>query len=767
MTLTSDAIMKRFYIISAILISLNSALPAQQNDDPGFLALLWNSRAIQAEREADYSAAMDNYEKALEYAMESNDSSAVAKILTNMSSVFLRFYEYDSALGALAKAGKYLDPDMSQDKEYAGLWKARADIYSQLGNYEKAIGIYKSIIDHVPYGSSYYFMVCHNLAETCMRIGEYAEATKYALETLATSTDADDSLSVYLMMAQAASYEKNGRAADNYLRQADRLASDSDDPRQVISVLSAKATVYENRCSYEKAAQTYTEAISIWKANGFKASPGLVSLIYGKAKSLLMSTGREEEAMEAYEEYAHNKALSMTAVDSLCTKSAIYQLWTSSNEGLSEAGLFCEKAGESITGEFISTALDIILFSKNYIYSPKPVYDNAVPDWKEAAEEMPDNAVAIEFTEYDDGKKYGAFVYRHDSDFPVFTEVCTRDDIESITGQSQPETRSEIDNSYSDENMHKLYDLVWGPLEGMLGKNDTVYFSPAGKLHFMPLEHLLSSQGKTFSGSHPAVRRMLCTYDMTVSNRYPDEYTGADVFVMIDYYDTPESRSSVAPSFSPLMSSIEDYKHISSSIARNIPTEFHTGTGASEYVFKHLSSEDGDNKILHISTHGFYFSEGNVSAVRFYKALTQEDLRYLPLLRSGLALAGANQVWNEGARRAEDTEDGILTGSEVASLDLSGYGLVVLAACQSALGDLDSDSIMGLINAFKYAGAGKILVSLWPINDKSASAFTGYFYAGLAKGKSPESAAEAAAERLRKDRRFSSPYHWAAYVLVD
>lgn len=759
--------MKKPYIILLLVFAaLESAAQNDFTQSPGLEAFYWNSRGVEAESEMQPEKALSYYKKALSLAKGTVDSLAINKILTNISSLYLSLYEYDSALEALASAEKSIPHGKNTVHETVNLKKTRADIYSKLGNHDKAVEIYKSVINMVPYGSSYYYATCHNLASAYIHAGKYAEATRYALETLATSLNARDSLSAYQMMATAASYERNGRLAQRLLDISAKLAAGINDEKSQFDFLRTKAAVYENLGLYESASAAYDTAIAAGEAVIDKRNPEVVSLIYGKAKSLLMS-GNALAAIDTYQEYAMLKINYMKDLDTLLTENALYQFWINSNEGLSEAALFCREAGDSVSGEFLSLALNTVMFSKRYIYASSLRKRTSVPDWRESAKSMPEHSIAVEFTEYDNGSKYGAFIYRNNDEHPVFMEICKKSEIEAIVGDSQPETGNQIESCYSVENLVQLNKLIWEPLYTMLRRNDRIYFSPAGKLHFLPLEHLLSEKGITFSESHISAERLLSTAAIPEHNAYTNKYDGADIFVGIDYYKMSEQRNSSESSFKTLSSSINDYHYLKSTLGNHIKTVFHTGTDASEYAFKHLTIPEGSNYILHISTHGFYFSEEKASSHKFYKVLQAEDLKYLPLLRSGLALAGANPVWTGDEKQPEGKEDGILTGLEVAKMNLRGYGLVVLSACQSALGDLNSDGIMGLQSAFKLAGAGKLLVSLWPISDESASLFIKYFYSSLMSGESPETALASAAKQMRKNAKYSSPYHWAAYILVN
>lgn len=110
---------------------------------------------------------------------------------------------------------------------------------------------------------------------------------------------------------------------------------------------------------------------------------------------------------------------------------------------------------------------------------------------------------------------------------------------------------------------------------------------------------------------------------------------------------------------------------------------------------------------------------------------------------SGLALAGA-QATVDAWRRGESVppeRDGILTGAEIALLDLRGTELVVLSACDTGGGSVVAgEGVLGLRRAFVQAGARSLLLTLWPVHDRSTAAFMEDFYRHLAEGADPGSA---------------------------
>jgi CHAT domain-containing protein len=93
--------------------------------------------------------------------------------------------------------------------------------------------------------------------------------------------------------------------------------------------------------------------------------------------------------------------------------------------------------------------------------------------------------------------------------------------------------------------------------------------------------------------------------------------------------------------------------------------------------------------------------------------------------------------------------------------------LVVLSACQTGLGkEVRGEGLVGLTRGFMYAGAPRVVVSLWSVSDEGTAELMTSFYRGLLKeGKRPAEALQAAQVSMLKEQKFASPFYWAAFTL--
>jgi len=116
--------------------------------------------------------------------------------------------------------------------------------------------------------------------------------------------------------------------------------------------------------------------------------------------------------------------------------------------------------------------------------------------------------------------------------------------------------------------------------------------------------------------------------------------------------------------------------------------------------------------------------------------------------------------------RAGTPVDGFLRLHEVYNLDLDA-DLVVLSACRTALGkEVHGEGLIGLTRGFMYAGASRVVSTVWNVDDRASARLMSAFYTGmLVKGRSPAAALRQAQLSLLHDPRWAAPHYWAAFGL--
>ena len=111
-------------------------------------------------------------------------------------------------------------------------------------------------------------------------------------------------------------------------------------------------------------------------------------------------------------------------------------------------------------------------------------------------------------------------------------------------------------------------------------------------------------------------------------------------------------------------------------------------------------------------------------------------------------------------------QNGFLRLYDIYNLRLTSE-LVVLSACQTALGgEIKGEGLIGLTRGFLYAGAPRVVATLWEIDDRTTAELMKRFYEGvLGRGERPAAALRSAQIAMWKNRGWDAPYYWAAFTI--
>ncbi|MFT3698367.1 MAG: CHAT domain-containing protein [Kofleriaceae bacterium] len=314
-----------------------------------------------------------------------------------------------------------------------------------------------------------------------------------------------------------------------------------------------------------------------------------------------------------------------------------------------------------------------------------------------------------------------------------------------------------------------LYKLTIGKLG--LGSTQEVLIAPDGTLNVVPFSALVDDKGKllldSFNFTYLTSGRDLLRLQVKSKSQGGGVIFADPAFDATGAKSTDGSRGARAADLQNLM----------------WPQLPGTGQEADEVekTFKGLTEYRGDKatetaikalhgpKILHLATHGFFLSDEPTKKSRsaepapavvgmFMQQAPQQTGAENPLLRSGLALAGANKLQS-------GDEDGILTSMEASGLDLWGTKLVVLSACDTGNGTVtNGEGVYGLRRALVIAGAEGLVMSLWQVDDFATRDLMAGYYARLKAGKPRSDALRDIQREIAAKPKYAHPYYWAAFV---
>ena len=371
-----------------------------------------------------------------------------------------------------------------------------------------------------------------------------------------------------------------------------------------------------------------------------------------------------------------------------------------------------------------------------------------------------------------DAPRYIAYVLRREGE-PVAIDLGAAQDIEALVREFGAALSDRKLTTPYDEAARQLYGKLIEPLQSSLSGTHRLLLSPDGALNLIPFAALIDENGEYLT------QRFELTYltsgrDLLAMASPEPAHGGPVVMADPDYgqstglpstdFDafrrSPDlDRSGLV--FTQLTGTAEEAEALRRLLKLDAQNAL-TATHATEEKLKGLHGP----RILHIATHGFFLTDQEVATVAPRPVSSGAGAAPLPLgenplLRSGLALAGAN------VRRSSESDDGILTAAEAAQLDLRGTQLVALSACETGLGDVrQGEGVYGLRRALVLAGAQTQLVSLWKVADAQTRALMVDYYERLLKGEGRSAALREVQKAMIANPATQHPYYWAAFLSI-
>jgi CHAT domain-containing protein/Tfp pilus assembly protein PilF len=380
--------------------------------------------------------------------------------------------------------------------------------------------------------------------------------------------------------------------------------------------------------------------------------------------------------------------------------------------------------------------------------------------------------------------RYVAYIVRHEGEI-LWKELGEAEAIDKVIAALRSALRNPKRGDV--KRLARAVDAkVFQPLRPLLGDLTRLLISPDGQLNLIPFAALVDERGRylieRYSISYLTSGRDLLRLELARDSRSGPLVVAAPEF---------GKRGSVEAAHNDEASQEEPKKQVQEESARSAFKEFyftpllhaaregealHALLPDATLLTKHQATKAALNqvrgpKLLHIATHGFFLKDQQLTSTggrgprtladdseRLLRQLEQSGIRIEnPLLRSGLALAGANQH--------EEDDNGILTALEVTGLNLWGTKLVVLSACDTGVGEVkNGDGVHGLRRALVLAGSETQVMSLWAIQDKATRDLMVAYYRRLKEGERRGEALRQVQLEMLKQVNRRHPYYWASFI---
>jgi CHAT domain-containing protein len=371
--------------------------------------------------------------------------------------------------------------------------------------------------------------------------------------------------------------------------------------------------------------------------------------------------------------------------------------------------------------------------------------------------------------------RYVAYVLRPSGE-PSWADIGESEPINHLAKMLRA-SLSAGDKTAASRSSRELDKLVMAPVRNLLGKTTEVFLSPDGDLNLVPFGALTDENGE-YLVKHYRFTYLSSGRDLLRLALRADAREAATIMAAPDYGDARQELVATEKSsergqrsvdmgsirFSPLPGTLAEARQVARTLGN---ARLLTGAQATEGALKAMRGP----RLLHLATHGFFLadlpapipddSQRGISHIGPADELPRPRvaLPENPLLRSGLALAGAN-------RRVSGQDDGILTAMETMSLDLAGTQLVVLSACETGMGDVRTgDGVYGLRRALVLAGAETQIMTLWRIDDEVTQRLMAEYYERIGKGIGRSDAMRDVTLKMLTNPKTANPKYWASFIV--
>lgn len=396
-------------------------------------------------------------------------------------------------------------------------------------------------------------------------------------------------------------------------------------------------------------------------------------------------------------------------------------------------------------------------------------------NYEKVRNSLADHEVVVDFSDYqteDSVRQYAAYIYDKDKSYPLLVKCFDQQQLDSLLDGMQNYTL------YNYEQLqNRASKLIWNPIEASIAKGSTVYYIPSGVMHGIALEALPLSDGTTL-GQHYDFVRLTSAREIVNAHHSSKINRTATLYGGLQYSLDPQKMEEESKAYEKSdlaglvrseygVSGFKDLRNTKDEVKKIEKTLVDNGFSVKAYLGSKGNAEsfvalDGKApSIVHIATHGFYYTPDEAKDKDFLRGYTDA------MSLSGLVFAGGNAAWL-GKKNVDGVLGGVLTAKDIANLDFKGTDLLVLSACKTGQGKVTAEGMFGLQRAFKKAGVGTIIMSLWNVDDKVTSEFMIAFYEQLtdkANNWNKRKAFEQTKEIIRK--KHPDPYYWAAFVMLD
>lgn len=334
---------------------------------------------------------------------------------------------------------------------------------------------------------------------------------------------------------------------------------------------------------------------------------------------------------------------------------------------------------------------------------------------------LKDGEILVDMIDYPSGggedkcHYYRAFVCRKGWTAPKIVDICAESVLDSLADAAWRICEEPYASAAGD---------LFRDVLAQASAGETLYIVPSGRFHSLPFESF-RHDGMMLSERFNVVR-LSSARELMSERKSLRKPLSAAVFGGLS---------------SGIDATHEEIRNVSRALGRKSHVDIYAGADGTAENFRRMDCRAPE--IIHIASHGFFYDAADTLKPASLAGRTS------PMDLSGLVMYGGE----------------LMPAEVIAGMNLDNAALVCLASCDSGLGKTSAEGVYGLQRAFRKAGAGTIIMSLWEASDVASAMFMSELYKALVSGKCDvERAFRAAQSAVRS--RYPEPFYWAGYVMI-
>ncbi len=746
-------------------------LNRELKDQPGEISALINLARIYA-RQGKFTKAALDYQKVLILVRETKNQSQEAIILGNLAIAYKTLGNYVKAIKTNQQALNILQ-DLGSLKNQGKVLNNLGNAYEALGDYDKAIASYEKSLQIARQTNNQKGegQALNNLGQIYANQGKYEKAIATLQNSLKISSSINDirgQASTLINLGSANHVSgKLDQAKENY-QQSLKLARQIKDKQRELEALGSLGLAYEDLKEYPQAIDYLQQSLNIAKKIG---DPEAQAMGLNNLGHTLKAAKKFEQAEKTLREAIKlldgmRPGLSDTYKVSIFdtqvhSYNLLQQILIAANKP--EASLEATEKGrarafvELLAGRFsdenksINTQSPSVNQIKKIAQAQKAtlVEYSIVPDddFKFLGKQRGRGAELFIWVV----KPTGEIAFRRVDLKILWKHNLTLEDlvnasrclVKGIICQQQTEKLAQLGEERNSEyiGLRKLHQLLIEPISDLLPKNadERVIFIPQESLFLTPFAALQDAEGKYLIEKHtiltaPAIQVLDLTRKQKNRLEKQDLANLKPLIVGNPIMPTVSLNGQKAEQLAVLPEAEKE----AIEIAQMLQQQPMIGAKATKAVVKKRLSQAN---LIHFATHGL---------LEYRSTNTSSSLQ-------GLGIPGAI------ALAPSEKDDGLLTAAEIFDLRLVA-SLVVLSACDTGVGRITGDGVIGLSRAFISAGVPSVLVSLWTVPDAKTKLLMIAFYQELQQN--PDKAQALRKAMLTLMEFGFEPLDWAGFTLL-